>query len=200
MRSCAVICQYGARLTCFLLSTDITKNSVVVFLKWKKADSWCGNRNRNSKQTKHMLPNTLYLAPVFTARLFSFSLGSTQAGLTPSRRKRQRDTTRWQAAGKDRLSSDSLCCLGSSSLSGLTGLSMLLGRVEVPKDSYTVTFCCTCMASRVAMNDSRTSARDGKDLRMCYVLYKRRWIFLFSVSVSKESALIQIAACSVWFH
>ncbi|KAG7241121.1 hypothetical protein INR49_025864 [Caranx melampygus] len=90
------------------------------------------------------------------------------AGLTPSRRKRQRDTTRWQAAGKDKLSSDSLCfshcCLGSGSLSGLTGLSMLLGRVEVPKDSYTVTFCCTCMASRVAMNDSSTSAQTGKTL------------------------------------
>lgn len=70
---------------------------------------------------------------------FSVSPGSTQAGLMPSRRKRQWDTTSWQAAGKDKFSSDSRlffqCCLGSSSLSGLTGLSMLLGRFEVPKDS-----------------------------------------------------------------
>lgn len=130
------------------------------------AETAHGKHNCTKTKQTYAAKHKLYLATVFIAWLFSLSLGSTQAGLTPSRRKRQRDTTRWQAAGKHKFSSDSLClshcCLGSSFLSGLTGLSMLLGRVEVPKDSYTVTFCCTCMASRVAMNDSRTSAETGK--------------------------------------
>lgn len=40
----------------------------------------------------------------------------------------------------------------------------------VPKDSYTVTFCCTCMASRVAINDSRTSAPGDKGRCVCVSL------------------------------
>lgn len=85
---------------------------------------------------------------------------SCQAARTPRSRKRQRDTSRWQAAGKERPSSKP--CFRSQyrcggSLSGVPGLSVQLGRVLVPDDSYTVSFCWSCMASRVARKHWRTS-------------------------------------------